>query len=124
MSSFLSDIGVATLAGLLGLAETSQDGIDFRGIFHHPYEPFSSSAHYKHVLEVSLFMTLANGIIASPPSVSFFGEKKPTHVREASSGHNCFALYVNKLLSTLLRMILSDWHFTTLCMYLSTPRMT
>ena len=124
MSGFLSGIGVATLAGLLGLAEMSQDGTDFRGIFHHPYEPFSSSAHYKHVPEVSLFMTLANGTIASPPGVSFFGEKKLTHAREASSGDNCFASYVNKLLSTLLRMILSDRHFMTLCMYPSTPRMT
>ena len=125
LSSFYSEIGVATLAGLLlGLAETSQDGINFRGIFQHPYELLSSSADYSSVPEMSLLIGLATGIIASPPGVKVFGEEKMIYAREASSGHNRFAYYMGKVLSTLPRMILSTLHFTTPFMYLSTPKMT
>ena len=124
-SSFYAEIGVATLAGLLlGLAETSQDGINFRGIFQHPYELLSSSADYSSVPEMSLLIGLACGIIASTPGVKIFGEEKQIYAREASSGHNRFAYYIGKVLSTLPRMILSNLHFTTVFMYLSTPRMS
>ena len=124
-SSFYAEIGVATLAGLLlGLAETSQDGINFRGIFHHPYELLSSSVDYTSVPEMSLLIGLATGIIASPPGVKTFGEEKLIYAREASSGHNRLAYYTGKVLSTLPRMILSNLHFTTLFMYLSTPRIS
>lgn len=124
-SSFYAEIGVATLAGLLlGLAETSQNGINFRGIFHHPYELLSSSTDYTSVPEMSLLIGLATGIIASPPGVKTFGEEKLIYAREASSGHNRLAYYVGKVLSTLPRMILSSLHFTTLFMYLSTPRIS
>ncbi len=124
ISSFYAEIGVATLAGLLlGLAETSQDGIMFRGIFHHPYELLSSSADYNSVPEMSLLIGVACGLIASPPGVKVFGEEKLIYAREASSGHNRFAYYIGKVLSTLPRMILSTLHFTVVFMYLSTPRM-
>ena len=124
-SSFYAEIGVATLAGgLLGLAETSQDGINFRGIFQHPYEILSSSADYSSVPEMSLLIGLACGIIASTPGVKIFGEEKQIYAREASSGHNRFAYYIGKVLSTLPRMVLSNLHFTTVFMYLSTPRMS
>lgn len=124
-SSFYAEISVATLTGLLlGLAETSEDGINFRGIFHHPYELLSSSADYSSVPEMSLLIGLASGIIASPPGVRVFGEEKLMYAREASSGHNRFAYYIGKVLSTLPRMILSSLHFTMPFMYLSTPRMS
>ena len=125
ISSFYAEIGVATLAGLLlGLAETSQDGIMFRGIFQHPYELLSSSADYNSVPEMSLLIGVACGLIASPPGVKVFGEEKLMYAREASSGHNRFAYYIGKVLSTLPRMILSTLHFTVVFMYLSTPRMS
>ena len=125
ISGFYAEIGVAALAGfLLGLAETSQDGIMFRGIFQHPYELLSSSADYNSVPEMSLLIGVACGLIASPPGVKVFGEEKLIYAREASSGHNRFAYYIGKVLSTLPRMVLSNLHFTVLFMYLSTPRMT
>lgn len=124
-SSFYAEIGVASLAGLLlGLAETSEDGINFRGIFQHPYELLSSSVDYESVPEMSLLIGVACGMIASPPGVKIFGEEKLIYIREASSGHNRFAYYIGKVLSTLPRMILSNVHFTMLFMYLATPRIS
>lgn len=124
-SSFYAEIGVATLAGLLlGLAETSDDGINFRGIFQHPYELLSSAVDYTSVPELSLLIAVASGIIASPPGVKIFGEEKLVYAREASSGHNRFAYYIGKVLSTLPRMVLSNLHFTVLFIYLATPRIS
>ena len=124
-SSFYAEIGVAMLTGfLLGLAETSQNGINFRGIFLHPYELLSSSVDYSSVPEMSLLIGLATGIIASSPGVKIFGEEKLMYAREASSGHNRFAYYLGKVLSTLPRMILSNLHFTMPFMYLATPKIS
>lgn len=124
-SSFYAEIGVASLAGLLlGLAETSQDGINFRGIFQHPYELLSSSVDYESVPEISLLIGVAIGMVASPPAVKIFGEEKLIYLREASSGHNRFAYYIGKVLSTLPRMILSNLHFTMLFMLLATPKIS
>ena len=124
-SSLYAEISVATLAGLLlGLAETSQDGINFRGIFHNPYELLSSSTDYISVPEMSLLIGIASGMIASTPGVKVFSEEKLIYAREASSGHDCLAYYTGKVLSTLPRMILSTLHFTVVFMYLATPRIS
>ena len=125
MSSLYAEIGVALFTGfLLGLAETSENGIHFRGIFLHPYELLSSSVDYSSVPEMSLLIGLATGIIASSPGVKIFGEEKLMYAREASSGHNRFAYYLGKVLSTFPRMILSNIHFTMPFMYLATPKIS
>ena len=125
ISSFYAEIGVALLTSfLLGLAETSENGIIFRGIFWHPYELLSSSVDYASVPEMSLLVGLAIGIIASSPGVKIFGEEKLMYAREASSGHNRFAYYLGKVLSTFPRMILSNLHFTMPFMYLATPKIS
>ena len=122
-SSFYAEMGVAVLTGfLLGLSETSDNGINFRGIFLHPYELLSSAVDYISVPEMSLLIGLATGIIASSPGVKIFGEEKLMYAREASSGHNRFAYYLGKVLSTFPRMILSNLHFTMPFMYLATPK--
>ena len=124
-SSLYAELCVAMLTGfLLGLAETSQNGINFRGIFLHPYELLSSATDYISVPEMSLLIGLATGIIASSPGVKIFGEEKVMYMREASSGHNRFAYYLGKVLSTLPRMILSNLHFTMPFMYLATPKIS
>ena len=124
-SSFYAELAVAVLTGfLLGLAEISANGINFRGVFLHPYELLSSSADYSSVPEMSLLVGLAIGIIASSPGVKIFGEEKLMYAREASSGHNRFAYYLGKVLSTLPRIILSNLHFTMPFMYLATPRIS
>ena len=124
-SSLYAEASVATLTGfLLGLAMTSQDGIDFRGIFHHPYELLSSSVDYSSVPTMSLLISLATGIIASSPGVKVFGEEKLVYAREAASGHNRFTYYLGKVISTLPRMTLSNLHFTMPFMYLATPRIS
>ncbi len=124
-SSFYAELGIAVLTGsLLGLAQMGQHGVDFRGMYLHPYELLSSSADYTSVPEMSLLVGLAIGIIASAPGVKVFGEEKLMYTREASSGHNRFAYYLGKVLSTLPRIILSNLHFTIPTMYLATPRIS
>ena len=124
-SSLYAELGVALLTGLiLGVAEIKQNGINFRGIFLHPYELLSSSVDYISVPEMSLLIGLATGITASSPGVKIFGEEKLMYAREASSGHNRFAYYLGKVLSTFPRMILSSLHFTIPFMYLAAPEIS
>jgi ABC-type multidrug transport system ATPase subunit len=122
-SSFFFELGVAALAGfLIGLAELSSHGQNFRGIFHPPYDVLSSSIDYANVPQMALLVGLAIGLTASAPGVKIFGEEKLAYWREAAAGHNRFAYYVGKVLSTLPRMFLACFHFTTLFLLLSTPR--
>ncbi|KAG4440935.1 hypothetical protein IFR05_003564 [Cadophora sp. M221] len=124
-SSFYFEIGVGALAGfLIGLSQLSQNGQNFCGIFHHPYDMLSSSADYASVPQISLLVGLAVGLTASAPGVKIFGEEKLVYWREAAAGHNRFAYYIGKVLSTFPRMILANFHFTTLFMLLTTPRIT
>lgn len=124
-SSFYYEIGVAALAGLLiGLAFVSEDGLNFNGMFQHPYELLSSAADFSSVPEMSLLVGLAVGLTASSPGVKIFGEEKLIYIREASSGHNRFAYYIGKVLSTIPRMILANLHFTVLFLLLATPKIS
>jgi len=124
-SSFYFEIGVAALAGLLiGLAFVSENGLNFNGMFHHPYELLSSAADFSSVPEMSLLVGLAIGLTASSPGVKIFGEEKLIYMREASSGHNRFAYYIGKMLSTFPRMIIANFHFTVLFMLLATPKIS
>jgi len=124
-SSFYFELGVAALAGLLiGLAFVSQDGMNFQGAFNSPYELLSSAVDFASVPEMSLLVGLAIGLTASSPGVKIFGEEKLIYVRESSSGHNRFAYYIGKVLSTIPRMVLANFHFTVLFMLLATPKIS
>ena len=124
-SSFYFELGVAALAGLLiGLAFVTQSGMNFQGVFNSPYELLSSAVDFTSVPEMSLLVGLAIGLTASSPGVKIFGEEKLIYVRESSSGHNRFAYYIGKVLSTIPRMVLANFHFTTLFMLLATPKIS
>lgn len=124
-SSVYFEVGVAALAGLLlGLAQVSAKGNDFRGIYLHPYELLSSSTDFASIPELSLLVALSIGLTASSPGVKIFGEEKLIYLREASSGHNRFAYYVGKVLSTLPRMFLANLHFTVFFILLATPKIS
>ncbi|KAK3167406.1 hypothetical protein OEA41_010533 [Lepraria neglecta] len=124
-SSFYFEISVAALTGLLiGLAEVSEDGINFRGIFQHPYELLSSSTDFASIPEMSLLVGLSVGLTASSPGVKIFGGEKLIYLREASSGHNRFAYYIGKVLSTFPRMLLANFHFTVFFILLATPKIS
>ena len=124
-SSVYFEIGVAALAGfLLGLAQVSAKGNDFRGIYLHPYELLSSSTDFASIPELSLLVALSIGLTASSPGVKIFGEEKLIYLREASSGHNRFAYYIGKVLSTLPRMFLANLHFTVFFILLATPKIS
>ena len=125
LPSLFAEIGVATLTGfLLGLADSTEHGINFRGIYLPPYELLSSSVDYSTVPQMSLLVALAIGIIASSPGVKIFSEEKLMYAREASAGHNRFAYYLGKVFSTLPRIVLSTLHFTMPFIYLATPRIS
>ena len=124
-SSFFFELGVAALAGLLiGLAFITEDGMNFRGIFISPYDLLSSATDFTSIPEMSLLVGLAIGLTASSPGVKIFGEEKLIYVRESSAGHNRFAYYMGKVLSTIPRMVLANVHFTVLFMLLSTPKIS
>ncbi len=124
-SSFFFELGVGAMAGfLIGLAELNQKGHNFRGIFHPPYDILSSSIDYSSIPQMSLLVGIAIGLTASAPGVKIFGEEKLVYWREAAAGHNRFAYYTGKVISTLPRMVLANFHFTTLFMLLSTPRIS
>jgi ABC-type multidrug transport system ATPase subunit len=123
-SSFYFELGVGAMAGfLIGLAELNQKGQNFRGIYTE-YPMLSSSIDYVSVTQMALLVGLAVGLTASAPGVKIFGEEKLVFWREAASGHNRFAYYIGKVLSTIPRMILANFHFTTLFYLLSTPVIT
>lgn len=122
-SSFYFELGVGAMAGfLIGLAEETQKGTNFRGIFNPPYEILSASVEYSAVPQMALLVGLAIGLTASAPGVKIFGEEKLVFWREAAAGHNRFAYYIGKVVSTIPRMILANFHFTTMFMVLSAPR--
>ncbi|TVY93973.1 ABC transporter G family member [Lachnellula willkommii] len=122
-SSFFFELGVGAMAGfLIGLAEETQKGTNFRGIFNPPYSILSTSVDYSSVPQMALLVGLAIGLTASAPGVKIFGEEKLVYWREAAAGHNRFAYYVGKVVSTIPRMILANFHFTTMFMVLSAPR--
>ncbi|PMD65031.1 P-loop containing nucleoside triphosphate hydrolase protein [Hyaloscypha bicolor E] len=121
-SSFFFELGVGALAGfLIGLAELNAKGQNFRGIFNDPYEMLSSSIDYASVPQMSLLVGLSIGLTASAPGVKIFGEEKLVYWREAAAGHNRFAYYMGKVLSTIPRMVLANFHFTTMFILLATP---
>ena len=124
-SSFYFELGVAALAGLLiGLAFVSQSGMNFQGAFNSPYELLSSAVNFTSVPEMSLLVGLAIGLTASSPGVKIFGEEKLIYLRESSSGHNRFAYYIGKVLSTIPRIMIANIHFTVLFMLLATPKIS
>ena len=124
-SSFIFEIAVGALAGfLIGLAELTQHGNNFRGLYHEPYLLLSSSIDYSSVLQMSLLVGLAIGLTASAPGVKIFGEERLVYWREAAAGHNRFAYYTGKTLSTFPRMLLANLHFSTFFLLLATPRIS
>jgi ABC-type multidrug transport system ATPase subunit len=122
-SSFFFELGVGAMAGfLIGLAELNQNGHNFRGIFNPPYDILSSSIDYASVPQMALLVGLAIGLTASAPGVKIFGEEKLVYWREAAAGHNRFAYYIGKVISTIPRMLLANFHFSTFFLLLATPR--
>ncbi|KAH9221923.1 hypothetical protein DL95DRAFT_421411 [Leptodontidium sp. 2 PMI_412] len=106
-SPFYFEIGVGALAGfLIGLSQLSQNGQNFRD--------------YASVPQTPLLVGLAVGLTTSAPGVKIFGEDELVYWREAAAGYKRFG----KVLSTFPRMILASFHFTTLFMLLTSPRIT
>lgn len=122
MAAFWFEIGLSTLAGLLiGLALNSNSGELFHGLYHDDYIMLSSALNYQTLSITALLVAIGLGLTASAPGVKVFGEEKLIYRREAASGHNKFAYYLGKVISTLPRIVLGCFHFTTFFMILATP---
>ncbi|RDW58104.1 hypothetical protein BP6252_13515 [Coleophoma cylindrospora] len=123
--SFWFEMGTGAMAGgLIGLSEESQKGQNFRGIFNEPYSLLSSAIGYTSVPQMALLVGLAIGLTAAPSGVKIFGEEKLVYWREAAAGHNRFAYYMGKVISTIPRMVFANLHFTTIFFVLTTPRIS
>lgn len=124
-SSFFFELGVGAMSGfLIGLAQLNAKGDNFTGIYIEPYSLISSAITYSKIPQMSLLVGLAIGLTASAPGVKIFGEEKLVFWREAAAGHNRFSYYMGKVLSTIPRMVLANFHFTTMFMLLSTPQIS
>jgi ABC-type multidrug transport system ATPase subunit len=121
-SSFFFEIGVGSMAGfLIGLSQLHSKGQVFQSIYVEPYTFISSSAMHTGIPQIALLVGLAIGLTASAPGVKVFSEEKLVFWREAAAGHNRFAYYMGKVISTIPRMVLANFHFTTTLILLSTP---
>lgn len=123
-SAFWFEMVAATLSGFsIGLAQASHGGIFFHGIFYDNYALLSPALDFSSCPTLSLLVAVAIGLIASSPGVKIFGEEKLDYWREAAAGHNRVAYYLGKRISTLPRMLLGCFHFTTLLTLFSAPLM-
>ena len=121
-TSFFFEIGVGGLAGvIIGLSAFASAGHLFQGVYHPPFTSLSSAVDYSSTPQLGLLGGLAIGLAASAPGFWVFGEEKQMYYRETASGHSRSAYYVGKLLSTLLRIALSAFHFTVFLGILATP---
>ena len=123
LSSFWFEMGVASFGGfLIGLAQNGQKGVNFQGFFLDEYEILSAAIDFKSVPMMALLVCISIGLIAAAPGVRVFGEEYLVFRREASSGHGRLPYYLAKTTSTIPRMVLGCFHFTTFFMMLATPR--
>lgn len=124
-SAFFFELGVGAMAGfLIGLSQQEKKGALFHGIYLPPYELLSVSLDIVTVPMMALLVALSIGLTASAPGVKIFGEEKLIYWREAAAGHNRFAYYLGKVLSTTPRMILACLHFSVLFLLLATPQIS
>ncbi|KAL3428475.1 hypothetical protein PVAG01_01984 [Phlyctema vagabunda] len=124
-SAFFFEIGTASISGfLIGLAQMDREGNLFSGLYHDSYMYLCSAIHYFVVPQMALLISLAIGLCASAPAVKVFGEEKLVYWREAAAGHNRTAYYMGKVMSTLPRIVIATFHFTTTFYLFSTPPMS
>ncbi|KAI1614657.1 ABC transporter-like protein [Exophiala viscosa] len=125
INSFFFEVGVGALAGaVIGMSAFSAHGQLFRGIYQFPFTALSSAVDYQSAIQIGLLGGLAIGLAASAAGVKVFGDEKLTYWREAAAGHNRYAYYIGKVLSTLVRMTLSCLHFSVCLGVLATPMMS
>ena len=122
IATFWFELGIASFGGfLIGLAQNGQQGVNFKGFFLGDYQILSVAIDYHSVPQMALLVCISIGLIASAPGVRVFSEESLVFRREAASGHNRFAYYLAKVLSTIPRIVMGAFHFTTFFILLATP---
>jgi hypothetical protein len=124
-TSFLLEVGVASLAGLLmGISTMGNAGQLYSGILVTPYTLISPSP-VEFVLPLSgLLNGIAVGLSGAPAGVKTFGEERVLYWREAAAGHSKLAYYIGKSICTFYRFAVTSLHFSMFYYVLSRPLIT
>ncbi|KAJ3579780.1 hypothetical protein NPX13_g785 [Xylaria arbuscula] len=124
ISSFVLEIGVSAVAGLLiGLSLYQLRGQHFQGVYYPPFQSLSSALNYTTVPEIGLLCNTAIALASAAPGVKIFGEEKQVYWREAAAGHSRSAYYLGKTIATVPRIAIASLHFTAFYCILATPWM-
>lgn len=119
-TSFWFEMGLASVAaGLLGLAQSSRNGVLFHGLYKGEFAILSNAVDSTSVPQLSLLMSVAIGLISAAPGVRVFSEEMLLHRREAEAGHSRLAYFVAKVLCVLPRMLVACMHFTAITLVLA-----
>ena len=124
-TSFVLEIGVASLAGLLmGVSLMGNAGVLFAGILIAPYTLISPSPVEWVVPLAGLLNGIAVGLSGAPAGVKTFGEERVLYWREAAAGHSKLAYYIGKSICTFYRFSITSLHFSMFFYVLSRPLIT
>ena len=124
-SSFFWELGVGTIAGC---PHRARQNMAKRAELPRHLQPALRATIFRHRLLLHPANS-TNGLSCNRPH-SFPAGRQDLRRRETgllargSGGHNRFAYYVGKVLSTIPRIVLANFHFSTLLLLLWTPRMT
>ncbi|KAH8705416.1 putative ABC transporter [Talaromyces proteolyticus] len=120
--SFILEIAGGTLCGLLlGLSVYEFRGHIYQGMFLEPFHVLSSAVDYTLLAQLGTLNCLATSFAAAAPSVIVFSAERRIFFRESFSGHSNFAYFGGKVLTTLLRSVISSLHFSTMFIILASP---
>jgi hypothetical protein len=125
INSFILEVGVACLAGLLmGISTMGNSGQLYRGILIEPYT-LVSAAPVEFVLPLfGLLIGLSVGLSGAPAGVKTFGEERVLYWREAAAGHSKIAYFIGKTICTFYRFAITSLHFAMFYYVLARPLIT
>ena len=122
VNSFVLEIGVASLSGLLmGLSVSSYDGVLYQGLLVYPFTLLSPAPIEQVIPMLCLILACAIGLSAGPAAVKIFSEERDIYFREASSGTKPLAYFIGKNISATYRFVIAALHFTALFHFFATP---
>ncbi|KAJ3065620.1 hypothetical protein HDU98_011047, partial [Podochytrium sp. JEL0797] len=124
VSGFVMEVLVGLCCGgIMGLAASSATGGGeiAVGLLVVPYTALSAAPTYWFLGLFGLMVGLSICLAAATPGVKVFSEEQAVYIREVSAGHNRFAYFLGKNISTLYRTALSAAHFVGLNYLLAQP---
>lgn len=119
-ASFGSEMALASLAAfLLGLSQSSKNGVLFHGIYNASFAVLSPAADMTSAPQLSLLVGVSIGLISAGPGVRSLSEETLLQRREADAGHSRAAYLSAKVLASLPRMLAACAHFSAVMLFLA-----